>query len=123
MPWDRPSAEDALQYINQHYTFLDGVFHWKEKVRHQSKREVGDIAGWRFESRERRKCWMQYVCGVALRRSHVAWLAHYKEWPAGPVYHVNHDPLDDRIENLSLQAPPGFGRRPPRKTAQEICND
>jgi hypothetical protein len=39
-------------------------------------------------------------------REKVNWLLTYGEWPAGPLYHRNSDPLDDRPANLTLRVPP-----------------
>ena len=32
----------------------------------------------------------------------IAWAHHYGEWPKGEVDHKNHDPSDNRIDNLRL---------------------
>jgi len=36
----------------------------------------------------------------------VVWLLHHKNWPSNRLRHVNGDPSDDRIENLSDQPKP-----------------
>lgn len=41
-------------------------------------------------------------CGKprSVRVHRVAWLLHYGSWPKGTIDHINHDRIDNRIENL-----------------------
>lgn len=40
--------------------------------------------------------------GKQYRVHRVAWLLHYREWPAGDIDHINGDKVDNRIENLRV---------------------
>jgi hypothetical protein len=66
---------------------------------HKSKLWPGDEAGWirRSKSNQYR---MILVDGVEIFAHRIAWAMHHDAWPEGYVDHVNHDGLDNRIENL-----------------------
>jgi hypothetical protein len=42
---------------------------------------------------------------VFLGGHRVAWALHFGAWPEGLIDHLNHDTMDNRIENLRLAAP------------------
>jgi len=45
--------------------------------------------------------WFIRIDGRKLPRCHVIWMLHRGFWPASPLYHINGNPSDDHIENLS----------------------
>jgi len=40
------------------------------------------------------------VFKIRIFAHHLAWVLHYGEWPKHQIDHINHDGLDNRIENL-----------------------
>lgn len=55
-----------------------------------------------------------YLAGKIFAKSYqahrVAWAVYYGEWPDGQIDHINHDPTDNRLENLRVVSPVGNGR-------------
>jgi hypothetical protein len=43
------------------------------------------------------------LCYRAYRAEDVAWFLGHGEWPERPVYHVNGDWLDNRLDNLDMR--------------------
>jgi hypothetical protein len=47
--------------------------------------------------------------GKTFSRNAIAYCCAFGKWPDGHIYHVNNDPFDYRLENLTTNAPPGHG--------------
>lgn len=87
---NQAALKNALKYIPE-----TGHFRWAVG---SSRRAAGEIAG----SVDRKGHRRIRIGGKKHSAHRLAWLWQYGEWPAGQVDHVNHNPDDNRIENLRV---------------------
>lgn len=77
------------------FEYRDGKIFWKETHSAMSRASVGDEAGYTDNNGYRRV----KIAGKRYKTANIVWLMHYGEWPS-MLDHINHNRLDDRIENL-----------------------
>ena len=77
-----------------------GEIFWKRKPCNRVR--AGDPAG----SLDRSGCLKIGIAKRLLDAHDIAWFLGHGEWPPSPVTHENGDTLDNRLDNLTLTAPP-----------------
>lgn len=76
-----------------HYDFETGIFNWKTKP--SKKTCIGDIVG------RINKGYIEIkICGRRYFAHRLAWLYVYGNLPKNKIDHIDHDPLNNRIDNL-----------------------
>jgi hypothetical protein len=106
----QPKPELTFQRLREvlRYNRKTGVFHWRVSPRRRTK--VGDIAGGM-------DVWGYWIIGIdhkRYRRSRLAWLYVYGEWPRGELDHKDTIKHHDAIANLreATQTQNNANRRP-----------
>lgn len=74
------------------YDAVTGALIWREKISHKTR--LGTSAG-SMNGLHQIK-----INGQRYTRGRLVWAWHRGEWPQHYICHLNHDSLDDRIENL-----------------------
>ena len=88
------------ELVQELFDYKDGLLYWKIKPANQYKINIGDLASkiWRLRKTTiYRRC--VYIKRVRISSSRVIFLWHNGYLPIN-VDHINHNTLDDRIENL-----------------------
>jgi hypothetical protein len=77
------------------YDMDDGEIRWKKRISVSAVpgRLAGTVCGGYRAIKIKGKIYMGH---------RLAWLLAYGEWPNGEIDHINHDKLDNRIENLRV---------------------
>ena len=80
-----------------HYNPDTGIFIWIGLNARARRIKIGDVAGCVLRNRIRIR-----THGKAHYAHRLAWLYVNGEWPNGEIDHINHDPQDNRIDNLRV---------------------
>lgn len=89
------TAEEARETWS--YDPLEGILRWKINAGKRARK--GTISGHIFNHHA-----SSYLCvvfkGKNYRSHRICWLIHYGVWPSGQIDHIDHDGLNNKIENL-----------------------
>src|SRR4051794_16317587 len=78
------------------YDSSTGALLWKRRPHARSPQRPGYVAGC---VKSRGYCQI-HIQGKSYQRSHLVWLYVTGQLPVDEIDHINHNPTDDRIENL-----------------------
>lgn len=88
----RPTADEVWDVLD--YQSQTGRFRWRRPLTFHH--QIGDDAG----SKTRRGYIVIMLWGVSYPASHLAWLMHTGEWPAGMLDHEDLNKGNNRFANL-----------------------
>lgn len=89
-----------IRRFHDAFFYWDGGLYWRNPLRRNAKREE---AGGLAVTLSGYRRWCIQLDRKNIPRARVVWMMHHGAIPAGlQVDHINHDSLDDRIENLQL---------------------
>lgn len=89
-------SDDLVRQVLQHFDYLP-----------RSGMVIVKPGGYDVTMRRPRKRGRVDVLGKVCDSARVVWVLHHKAWPPAPLWRVNDDITDDRIENLKLHLPDG----------------
>ena len=99
---------ENLEILREHFRYMPdtGEFYWLKDVGRKIK--AGKRAGWRTSKRKPYRSLA--LKGNRYKEHRVAWAFTHGAWPTADIDHIDHDALNNRIENLRI-APDGENHR------------
>jgi hypothetical protein len=102
----------GAEFVRDCFEYRDGVLHWSltrpehHFGRHSDyvtfqKKTAGKPAGRRAEDGYISVKFRRNGKSVQLSASRIVWMMHHGNWPEHTVGHINGDPSDNRVENLT----------------------
>lgn len=91
------------EYLRQRFRYdpETGKLYWRE-CSARSKRWNARYAGTEARAEHNEGYIRVSVDGTRYLAHRLVWCVHYGEWPEGQIDHINHDRVDNRLENLRV---------------------
>lgn len=107
MKTNRPT----LQYIREcfFYEMSTGFIYWKKRpLEHFKNAATANSENMRLSGKRAGRTRVKAdikLTGICIPSAHIVWLLHHDKWPSTAIFYNDGNPLNCRIDNLSLIRP------------------